>query len=90
MWGSSDREGFDLGSNENLVEDNDLSKLTIKPPDHYANNHEDGRMFTGSVSEANTAHYWLNKYSNRNKIQVRENETVIDEGSDNEVTRASD
>jgi hypothetical protein len=44
-------------------------------------------MFTGSEGKSKTAHYWLNKYSNRNEIQISDNETVIDEGSDNKVVR---
>ena len=84
LWGSANREGFDLGSNDNLIEDNDLSGLTIKSPDNYSDAHIDGRMFTGSEGMAKTAHYWLNKYSNRNKVQVIPNEIIIDEGRENE------
>ena len=29
LWGSEDREGIDLGSNENVIEVNDLSDLEI-------------------------------------------------------------
>ena len=87
LWGSKDREGFDLGSNGNLIGDNDFSDLEIKTPDEYSDSHIDGRMFTGSEGKSKTAHFWLNKYSNRNKIQIRENEVVIDEGTENEVIR---
>jgi hypothetical protein len=86
LWGSRDREGFDLGSNENLVEDNDMTDLAIKAPDEYSDSHIDGRMFTGSEGESATAHVWLNAFSKGNAIKVRADETVIDEGEDNKIT----
>jgi hypothetical protein len=87
LWGGKDHSGFDLGSNGNFIEDNDLSDLEIKKANVYSDSHVDGRMFTGSDGKAETAHVWVNQYSSRNKIQVRENEIVIDEGKDNEVIR---
>lgn len=87
LWGSKEREGFDLGSNDNSIRDNDLSSLIIKDSDEYSDRHVDGRMFTGSDGNSKTAHVWLNKYSNRNKIQIRDDEVVIDEGIDNEIIR---
>ena len=86
LWGSKDREGFDLGSNANLVEDNDLTELEIKTPDEYSDNHVDGRMFTGLEGKSATAHVWLNHFSKRNVVKLRADETVIDEGEDNEIT----
>ena len=88
LWGSEDREGFDLGSNDNLIEDNDLSDLEIKISDEYSDSHVDGRMFTGSEGKSATAHVWLNKFSARNMIHVKADETVIDEGTSNSITRA--
>jgi hypothetical protein len=85
LWGSRDREGFDLGSNENLVEDNDMSDLVIKAPDEYSDNHVDGRKFTGSEGKSATAHVWLNTFSKENVIKVKADETVIDEGEDNKI-----
>jgi predicted transcriptional regulator len=86
LWGSRDREGFDLWSNENLVEDNDMTDLVIKAPDEYSDGHVDGRMFTGSEGRSATAHVWLNAFSKDNVIKVKADETVIDEGEDNKVT----
>jgi hypothetical protein len=86
FWGSQDREGFDLGSNANLIEDNDLSDLEIKTPDAYSDSHVDGRMFTGSPGKSATAHVWLNPYSDRNRIKLVPSETVIDEGKNNEIS----
>jgi predicted transcriptional regulator len=86
LWGSEDREGFDLGSNENLVEDNDMTDLVIKAPDDYSDSHVDGRMFTGSEGKSATAHVWLNAHSRGNVIKVGADETVIDEGEDNIIT----
>lgn len=90
LWGSEDREGFDLGSNANLIEDNDLSGLEIKTPDEYSDSHVDGRMFTGSAGKSATAHVWLNSYSNKNRIKMIPDETVIDEGEGNEISYQED
>jgi len=86
LWGSKDREGFDLGSNANLIEDNDLTELEIKVPDEYSDSHVDGRMFTGTEGKSSTSHVWLNKYSARNVIRLKAGETGIDEGVENEIT----
>jgi len=90
LWGSGDREGFDLGSNENLVEDNDMKDLVIKAPDEYSDGHVDGRMFTGSEGKSTTAHVWLNAHSRGNVIKVKADETVIDEGEGNTVEHVED
>jgi len=90
LWGSGDREGFDLGSNENLVEDNDMTDLVIKAPDEYSDSHVDGRMFTGSEGKSATAHVWLNAHSRGNVIKIKADETVIDEGDGNTVERVED
>ena len=55
LWGSRDREGIDLRSKENLVEDNDMTDLVIKAPDEYSDSHVDERMFTGSDGKSKTA-----------------------------------
>jgi hypothetical protein len=86
LWGSRDREGFDLGSNENLVEDNDMSDLVIKVPDLYSDSHVDGRMFTGLDGKSITAHVWLNEFSSRNLVKIKSAESVIDEGKNNEIS----
>ena len=88
LWGSGDREGFDLGSNDNSVEDNDMTDLVIKAPDEYSDGHVDGRMFTGKEGKSTTSHVWLNAFSRGNVIRVRADETVIDEGEDNTITVA--
>jgi hypothetical protein len=86
LSGSKDREGFDLGSNRNLIEGNDMMDLVIKPPDKYSDSHIDGRMFTGSEGKSITAHVWLNEFTTMNTIKLRANETAIDEGVDNEIS----
>ena len=83
LWGSVDREGFDLGSNNNSILNNDMTDLLIKAPDEYSDNHVDGRMFTGSEGKSKTAHIWLNKFSTRNKIEIEENEIKNKEIIDN-------
>jgi hypothetical protein len=86
LTGISDREGFNLEASENIVECNDLSDLEIKNPDEYSDSHVDGRMFTGSKGRSTTAHAWLNKHTRGNAIKLRENETAVDEGTDNTIT----
>jgi hypothetical protein len=87
LWGSQDREGFDLGSNRNLIEDNDMSDLVIKAPDDYSDSHVDGHMFAGSESKSTTGHVWLNEFTSMNTIKIKTNETVIDEGKNNNIER---
>jgi len=88
LWGNEDREGFDLGSNRNLIEDNDMTDLVIKAPDEYSDSHVDGRMFTGSEGKSTTSHVWLNEYTTMNTIKLRADETVIDEGKNNTIERS--
>lgn len=85
LTGISEREGFNLEAFGNIVESNDLDDLEIKPPDEYSNNHVDGRMFTGSKGRSTTAHAWLNKHTRGNAINLGADETVIDEGKDNQI-----
>jgi len=85
LWGDEDRQGFDLGSNDNLVKDNDLSELEIKIPDEYSDGHVDGRMFAGSEGKSVTSHVWLNRFSKRNTIFLKSDETAVDEGAGNVI-----
>lgn len=77
---------LDLRSLNNLVENNDMNELRIKEPDEYSNAHVDGKMFTGSPGESATAHIWLDNYTKGNVLKIMENETVIDEGKDNQIS----
>ena len=77
---------LDLRSLNNSVENNDMNELRIKKPDEYSDNHADGRMFTGSPGESATAHIWLDNYTKGNVLKIMENETVIDEGEDNQIS----
>ena len=85
VTGSEDRQGMDLSANENKLEFNDMEGLKIKEPDGYSDGHVDGRMFAGSGGKSETAHVWLNGHSRGNVIKVKANETVIDDGEDNEL-----
>jgi len=85
LSGISEREGLNLEACDNIVERNDLGDLEIKDPDEYSDSHVDGRMFTGSEGRSVTAHAWLNKHTRGNVIMLKENETVIDEGTDNTI-----
>ena len=85
--GREERSGLDHGAFDNVVEDNDFSEFVIKDPDQYSDNHIDDKMFTGSDGKSETAHVWLNKYSSRNIIKVEPKESVIDQGTDNKITK---
>ncbi|MBA7689251.1 hypothetical protein ES703_97756 [subsurface metagenome] len=87
LSGISDRDEFDLGAYDNVVESSVLDDLEIKTPDEYSDSHIDGRMFTGSEGKSVTSHVWLNQFSARNTIRVKADETVIDEGTSNTITR---
>jgi len=69
------------------IEFNDFSELEIKKADKYSNENVNFRRFTGSNEEAKLGHVWLNRFSSRNRVRIRDNETVIDEGNSNEVIR---
>lgn len=90
FWGSSEREGIDLESNSNIIEKNNLKSLVIKSPDEYSDSNVDGRMFTGSPGKSVTAHVWLNSHSKKNRITIIPDETVIDEGENNEISYQED
>jgi hypothetical protein len=77
---------LDLRALNNHVENNDMDELRIRDPDSYSNNHADGRMFAGSPEGSNTANIWLGKNSKNNVIMIKENETVINEGNDNQIS----
>lgn len=77
---------LDLRSLNNSVENNDMNELRIKKPDEYSDNHADGRMFVVSQEGSATAHIWLDNYTKGNVLKIMENETVIDEGEDNQIS----
>jgi len=79
----------DLSALNNLIEDNDMRALGIKGPDEYSDKHADGRMFAGSPRGSATAHVWLGSNSRRNMVNMREGETVIDEGNENSISFSS-
>ena len=85
--GREERSGLDLGAFDNVVEDNDFSKFVIKDSDQYSDNHIDDKMFMDSDGKSETAHVWLNKYSSRNIIKVDPQESVIDQGTENIITK---
>lgn len=84
--GSRPRENIELGSNNNLFTSNDMTDLEIKPADEYSDKHLGDYVFSSTADNSNTAYIWLNRFSANNKINVKSNETVIDEGNENTVT----
>jgi len=76
---------LDLGSYGNIVEDNDMKELEIKNPDEYSDSHVDDDYFSGSLGKSSTAHVWLAYNSKNNRVKIRTDETVIDDGIDNTV-----
>jgi hypothetical protein len=45
-------------------------------------------MFTGSEGKSITGHFWLNEFTAMNKIKLRADESVIDEGKSNIIDRS--
>ena len=77
---------LDLRALNNKVVDNDMNDLEIRDPDVYSDGNVDGEMFAGSGGKSDTANVWLNTYTSDNVIDIKVNETLIDEGKNN--TRA--
>jgi len=75
----------DMRSLNNKVSDNDMSDLKIKEPDSHSDKHADGRRFADSLAGSDTAHVWLDAFSENNSIRIRETEKVIDEGKENTI-----
>ena len=66
----------------------DIKDLEIRDPDVYSDGNVDGEMFAGSGSKSTTANVWLNTYTSDNVIDIKVNETLIDEGTNNTRTRS--
>jgi hypothetical protein len=77
---------LDLRALNNKVVDNDMKELKIRNPDMYSDGNVDGKMFAGAEGKSVTANVWLNTYTSDNVIDIKVNETLIDEGTNN--TRA--
>jgi predicted transcriptional regulator len=86
VTGAKPRNEINLFSMNNVIKDNDMTKLVIKEPDEYSNSLVNGYVFTGMNNKANNAHYWLTQYSNENRISIEKNHIMIDEGSENKRT----
>jgi predicted transcriptional regulator len=83
--GSKSRNDIDLQSKNNIIADNNLEEIRIKPPDDYSDNHIDNYIFTGSGKKSKTAHVWLNPQTSNNSIKIKPAETFIDEGENNKI-----
>jgi hypothetical protein len=79
-------EETDLRALNNFVEGNDMNGLRVRDPDEYSDNHADGRMFAGTPRGSATAHIWLDNFTKSNVFKIKDNETVIDEGEDNQIS----
>ena len=64
-----------------------MSKLHVKSPGEYSDNHADGRQFSGKQGKSMTAHVWLNNYSENNMVKLGENDIYIDEGNGNQIKK---
>ena len=79
---------LDLRALNNKVVDNDMKELEIRNPDMYSDGNVDGKMFAGAEGKSATANVWLNTYTSDNVIDIKVNETLIDEGTNNTRARA--
>jgi parallel beta-helix repeat protein len=66
----------DMGSFNNNLKRNNLARA------HYVLNHSDGKMF--SQLAPRTAYIWLDRFSKNNKIYISDDNSLINEGEDNE------
>jgi len=82
-----DKKRTELGSFENIIKDNNFENIKIKDPDKYIKILFDDRRYAGSKAGSTTAHVWLNSNTKENTVTVFSNETVIDEGIDNQITK---
>ncbi|UCD45202.1 MAG: right-handed parallel beta-helix repeat-containing protein [Candidatus Bathyarchaeota archaeon] len=71
----------------NAFKDNDMDGLEIKDPDSYSDSQADGLIFKGSPEGSTTANIWLDTHSRDNSVEVKPEETVIDEGEGNRTER---
>jgi predicted transcriptional regulator len=76
---------LDLSAVNNNIEDNDMDSLAIKKSDKYSINHADGRMFAYSSYGSATANLWFNSYTKNNSANLKQGESIIDEGENNSV-----
>jgi len=83
--GAEKRRNIDLSSNMNLIENIDFSELEIKNPDAYSNERINNQTFAGHDNQSDTSHVWLNIFSKHNKVRIKVNEKIIDEGEDNKI-----
>lgn len=79
---------LDLRALKNKVEDNNMKDLEVKEPDVYSDSKADGYTFAGTEGKSVTANVWLNTYTSDNEIDIKVNETLIDEGTKNTRARA--
>jgi predicted transcriptional regulator len=79
---------LDLRALNNKVVDNDMKELEIRNPDVYSDGNVDGEMFAGSGGKSATANAWFNTHTSDNVIDIKVNETLIDEGTNNTRVRA--
>jgi predicted transcriptional regulator len=75
---------LDLRAINNHIENNNMKDLLIKCPDEYSKNHQDGRMFSNSET-LTTSNVWMDRFSKINKVKIKKDETVINEGEKNEI-----
>jgi cysteine-rich repeat protein len=77
-----------VGSYENEIKNN-MDDLTINPPDSYTDAHIGDGWFPNKLrgydGESGTANIWLDRKTRKNEVEIKPGETVIDEGSANEI-----
>jgi predicted transcriptional regulator len=87
--GSKNRQGIDLASKNNHIEQNDMDQLQIKKPDVYSNGNVNGYAFTGENGKSKLAHLWLSPHTSHNNIQIGSDLIIIDEGHENKIHKES-
>ena len=85
--GKESKELPDLLSKNNVIKDNDFEMLNIKNPDYYSDDNANGYLFAGLYKESQTAHIWLNQLTKNNDVELNYQDTIIDHGNQNKITK---
>jgi len=84
LFPGTDDSNHKYGAENNIVEINDLSELTIKPPDDYSRSLFMGRYYKESTKYNMTSQIFLNNNCKNNTI-IQPYSTIIDDGLANSI-----
>jgi len=83
--GRRQTDEMDARGLNNCVKGTHLKGLRVKKPDQYSDLYADGNLFFDGGERSDTSHFWLDKNTANNVIEVGDAETIIDEGTENKI-----